>query len=100
LRQPIGGDKKIEMWENVLNHCCRDHSKCYHPAHQGYQWKNRYMLEDYAGLRPLLPEGSEIVQKIDPLTGSTEANELCHDVRGKYTNKYLNFTTCFAVVAT
>jgi hypothetical protein len=31
--------------------------------------------------------------KIDPLSGSTQANESFHAVKGKYTDKRLNFTT-------
>jgi hypothetical protein len=36
-RKPFPRDKKIEIWENTLNHYCSDHSKCHHPAHQGCQ---------------------------------------------------------------
>jgi hypothetical protein len=61
--QPIPRDKKIEMWENTLNHYCGDHPKCHHPADQGYQWKNRDMPEAQAGLRRYLAEGSKIIQK-------------------------------------
>jgi hypothetical protein len=44
-------------------------------------------------LRRYLAEASKIIQKIDPLSGSTQANESFHAVKGKYTDKRLNFTT-------
>jgi hypothetical protein len=50
VHQPIYRDKKVEMWENTLNQFSGDHSKCHHPAHQGYQWKNRDMPEAQASL--------------------------------------------------
>jgi hypothetical protein len=81
------------MWENTLNHHRGDHSKCHHPAHQGYQWKNRDMPEAQASLRRYLAEGSKIIQNDDPLSGSTQDNESFHAVKGKYTDKRLNFTT-------
>jgi hypothetical protein len=56
--QALLSDKKIEMWENTLNHDCGNHSKCHHP-----------------------------------LSGSTHANESFHAVKGKCTDKRLNFTT-------
>jgi hypothetical protein len=63
LRQPITHDKKIEMWENTLNHHCGDQSKCHYQAHQGYQWKNRNIPEAQASLRQHLAEGSRTIQK-------------------------------------
>jgi glutamate-1-semialdehyde aminotransferase len=50
LHEPSARDKKIEMWANTLNHDCGDHSKCDHPAHQGYQWKSWNMPEARASL--------------------------------------------------
>jgi hypothetical protein len=44
-------------------------------------------------LRPRLVEGPIITQKIDPLDGSTQANQFFHIVKGKYTDKCLNFET-------
>jgi hypothetical protein len=49
--------------------------------------------EAQASLRRYLAEGSKIIHKVDPLGGSTQANESFHAVKGKYTNKRLNFTT-------
>jgi hypothetical protein len=92
LHQYIPRDKKIEMWENTLNHYCGGHSKCYHPAHQGYHWKNRDMPEAQPSLRRYLAEGSNVIQKLESLTGSTSANESFQAMKGKYTNKCLNFT--------
>jgi hypothetical protein len=57
LHQLIPRNKKIEMWENTLNHYCGDGSKCHHPAHQGHQWKNWDMPEAQASLRRYLAEG-------------------------------------------
>jgi hypothetical protein len=34
-----------------------------------------------------------IIQKVDPLTGSGQADESFHIVKGRYTDKCLNFTT-------
>jgi hypothetical protein len=45
LHQTIARDRKIEMWENALNHYRGDHSKWNHPADQGYQGKNQNMAE-------------------------------------------------------
>jgi hypothetical protein len=84
---------KTEMRENTLNHYCGDHSKCHHPAHQGYQWKNRDIPEAQASLRRYLAEGSKIIRKVDPPSGSTQANESFRAVKGKYTNKRLNLMT-------
>jgi hypothetical protein len=81
------------MRENTLNHYCGDHSKCHYPAHQGYQWKNRDMPEAQASFRRYLAEGSKIIQKVDLLGGSTQANDSFHAVKGMYSNKRLNFTT-------
>jgi hypothetical protein len=44
-------------------------------------------------LRRYLAEGSKIIQKNAPLSGPTQANESFHAVKGKYTDKRLNFTT-------
>jgi hypothetical protein len=93
LHQPISRDKKIEIRENKLNRHCGDHSKCHHPGHQGYQWKNRGMPEAQASLRRNLAKGSKVIQKIDPLSGSTQANESFHAVKRKYIGKRLNITT-------
>jgi hypothetical protein len=81
------------MWQNSLNHYCGDHSTCHHPAHQGHQWKDRDMPEAQASLRRYLAKGPTIIQKVDPLSGSTQANESFRAVKGMYTNKCLNFTT-------
>jgi hypothetical protein len=51
------------------------------------------MPEAQASLRLCLAKGSKIIQKVDPLSGSTEANESFHAVKGKYTDRRLNFTT-------
>jgi hypothetical protein len=51
------------------------------------------MPEAQASLRRYLAEGSKIIQKVDPLGGSTQANEPFHAVKGKYTDKPLNSTT-------
>jgi hypothetical protein len=51
------------------------------------------MPEAQASLRRYLAEGSKIIQKVDPLSGSTQANESFHAVKGKYTDKRLNATT-------
>jgi hypothetical protein len=51
------------------------------------------MPEAQASLRRYLAEGSKIIQKVDPLSGSTQPNESFHAVKGKYTDKRLNFTT-------
>jgi hypothetical protein len=87
LHQAITRDKKIEMCENTLNHYCGDHSKCHHPAHQGYQWKNRDMPEAQASLQRYLAEESKVIQKVNPFSGATQANEFFHVVKGKYTDK-------------
>jgi hypothetical protein len=50
MHQHIARDKKIEKWESAFNHYCGDHSKCDHPAPQGYQWKNRNLPEAQASL--------------------------------------------------
>jgi hypothetical protein len=42
-----------------------------------------------------LAEGSKIIQKVDPLSGSTQPNESFHTVKGKYADKRLNFMTSF-----
>jgi hypothetical protein len=59
------------------------------------------MPEAQASLRRHPAEGSKIIQKVDPLSGSTQANESFHAVKGKHTDKRLNFTTsteaCFAL---
>jgi hypothetical protein len=81
------------MWENTLNHYCGDHSKCHHLAHQGYQWTNLDISEAQASLRLCLAEGSKIIQEVDPLSGSTQANDSFHAVKGKSTDKRMNFTT-------
>jgi hypothetical protein len=93
LHYPIAAGKKIEMWENALNHYCSDHFKCDHPAHQRYQWKNRDIPETQATLRGCLVEVSKIIQNVDALTGSIQADKSFHAVKGKYTDKRLNFTT-------
>jgi hypothetical protein len=41
LHQRIPRSKRIEIWENTLNHDCGNHSKCHCPANQGYQWKKQ-----------------------------------------------------------
>jgi hypothetical protein len=51
------------------------------------------MPEAQASLRRCLAEGSKIIQKVDPLSGSTQANGSFHAVKGKYTDKRLNFMT-------
>jgi hypothetical protein len=51
------------------------------------------MTEALASLRRYLAEGSKIIQKVDPLSGPTQANEFFLAVKGKYTDKLLNFTT-------
>jgi hypothetical protein len=50
------------------------------------------MPEAQPGLRRHLDEGSKNIQKLDPFSGSTQANESFHAVKGKYTDKRLNFT--------
>jgi hypothetical protein len=71
------------MWENAFSHSCGDHSKRDHPAHQGYQWKNRDMPEAEASLRRYLAEGSKIIQEVSTLAGLTQVNESFHAVKGK-----------------
>jgi hypothetical protein len=89
------------MWENAFNHYYGDHTKCDHPAHQGDQWKKRDMPEAQMSLRRYRTEGSKIIQKEWTITGSTQANESFHAVKGKHTDKRLNFTTsteaCFTL---
>jgi hypothetical protein len=80
------------MWENALNRYYGDESKCRHPAHQSYQRKNPDMCRAQASLRRYLVDGSKIIQKNDPLSGSTQANESGNAMNGKYTDKRLNFT--------
>jgi hypothetical protein len=43
-------------------------------------------------LRRHVAEEPKIIQKADPLSGSTQANESFHAVKGRYTDKHLNFT--------
>jgi hypothetical protein len=93
LHYPIAPDKKGEMWENALNHYCGDHFKCDHPAHQGYQWKNREIPETQTTLREYLAEPSKLIQNVDALAGSTQPDESFHAVKGKYTDMRLHFTT-------
>jgi hypothetical protein len=50
------------------------------------------MTESQASLPLHLAEGSENMQKVDPPSGSTQANESFHAVKAKYTDKRLNFT--------
>jgi hypothetical protein len=91
LHQAIPRDKKIEIWENTLHHYCGHDSKRHHPEHHGYQWKDRDMPEPQAGLQWYLAEGPRIIQKVGPLSGSTQANEFFQVVKGMYTDKRLNF---------
>jgi hypothetical protein len=35
----------------------------------------------------------KIIQKVNPLSGSAQANEFFHAVKGKYTDRRFNFTT-------
>jgi hypothetical protein len=93
LEQPIPRNKKSEMRENSVSHHRGDRSKCHHPVHHGYQWKNRDMDEAQASLRRYLVEGSTIIQTVDPLRASTQANESVHAKKGEYTDKRLNSTT-------
>jgi hypothetical protein len=51
------------------------------------------MPEAQASLRQYLAEGSKSIQKVGTLSGSTQANQSFHAVKGKYTDKRLNFTT-------
>jgi hypothetical protein len=51
------------------------------------------MPEAQASLRGYRAGGSKNIQKVDPPSGSTQANEPFHAVKGKYTDKGLNLTT-------
>jgi hypothetical protein len=51
------------------------------------------MPEVQPSLRRYRSEGSKIIQEFDTLSGSTQANESFHAVKGKYIDKRLNFTT-------
>jgi hypothetical protein len=51
------------------------------------------MPEVQASLQWYLAEGSKIIQNVDLRSGSTHPNKSFHAVKGKYTDKRLNFTT-------
>jgi hypothetical protein len=56
---------------------------CHYPGYKGYQGKERNMTESQASLPRHLAEGSENMQKVDPPSGSTQANESFHAREGE-----------------
>jgi hypothetical protein len=90
LHLPVPREKRVEEWENALNHYCGDHSRCADPEHQGYKWRYRANPAAQDTLREYLAEGPKIIRKVDPLRGSTQANESFHAVKAKYVDKRLN----------
>lgn len=90
IHQRISREEKVEQWENAFQHYRGDHGKCPDPEHTGYLWRNRDDPEAQETLRGYLAAGSDIIRKVDPLTGSTQLNESFHNVKAKFADKRLD----------
>jgi hypothetical protein len=93
LHQPIARDKKMEMWENTSIIIAAITSSVIIQHIMAISGRTGTCLKLKRVCDRIWVEGSKIIQKVDTLSRSIQANESFHALKGKCTYKRLNFTT-------
>lgn len=78
-------EKKEQLWINVANHYCGDHSQCM-PHGKSYKWPAAEKEGAKEALELFLSKTLKIIQKVRKNL-TTQLNESFHALKAKYANK-------------